>query len=76
MYHFNSCSVLMVCEKDMVVKGGKSYAEVKLIDFAHVVEAKGTIDHNFLGGVCSLIKFISEILTNPDGYSTRGCLQD
>ena len=35
------------------------------MDFAHVEEGNGVIDHNFLGGLCSLIKFISEVLTDP-----------
>ncbi|KAF2311606.1 hypothetical protein GH714_025211 [Hevea brasiliensis] len=51
-------------------------AEVKLIDFAHVLEGNGVIDHNFLDGVCSFIKFISEILTTPDECSNKICLQD
>ncbi|CAK7336880.1 unnamed protein product [Dovyalis caffra] len=76
MYHLNSCSVLMVYEKERVLKGGSSDAEVKLIDFPHVTEGKGIIDHNFLGGLCSLIKFISEILTSPDECTTKVCLQD
>lgn len=76
IYHFNSCSVLIVYEKESVLKGGPSGAQVKLIDFAHVVEGNGVIDHNFLGGVCSLIKFISEILTTPDECLTTNCLQD
>ncbi|KAL6559739.1 inositol polyphosphate multikinase [Orobanche gracilis] len=49
---------------------------VKLVDFAHVFEGKGVIDHNFLGGLCSLIKFISEILTTPDGCVTDGLSED
>ncbi|KAJ6410545.1 hypothetical protein OIU84_007317 [Salix udensis] len=76
MYHLNSCSVLMVYEKEKVLKGERSDAEVKLIDFAHVTEGKGIIDHNFLGGLCSVIKFISEILTSPDECTTKVCLQD
>lgn len=60
IFHFYSCSVLVVYEKEEV-KGGKG-AVVKLIDFAHVVDAKGAIDHNFLGGLCSLIKFVSDLL--------------
>ncbi|XP_056170776.1 inositol polyphosphate multikinase beta-like isoform X2 [Syzygium oleosum] len=35
--------------------------KVKLVDFAHVVDGRGVIDHNFLGGLCSLIKFIRDI---------------
>ncbi|KAL3575565.1 hypothetical protein D5086_023666 [Populus alba] len=71
IYHLNSCSVLMVYEKKKVLKGGSSDAEVKLIDFAHVTEGNGIIDHNFVGGLCSLIKFISEILTSPDECTTK-----
>ncbi|KAJ6869388.1 hypothetical protein NC651_034207 [Populus alba x Populus x berolinensis] len=76
MYHLNSCSVLLVYEKEKLLKGERSDAEVKLIDFAHVTEGKGIIDHNFLGGLCSLIKFISEILTSPDECTTKACLRD
>jgi hypothetical protein len=61
IFHFSSCSVLLVNDKESVSKGRSSSAEVKLVDFAHVVEGKGIIDHNFLGGLCSFIKFISEI---------------
>ncbi|KAM4113501.1 hypothetical protein ACJW30_04G000200 [Castanea mollissima] len=76
IFHFYSCSVLMVCEKESVVKEMSSGAEVKLVDFAHVVEGKGIIDHNFLGGLCSLIKFISEILTCSDVHTAKASLQD
>ena len=76
IFHFYSCSVLMVCEKESVVNEMSSGAEVKLVDFAHVVEGKGTIDHNFLGGLCSLIKFISEILTCSDVHTAKASLQD
>lgn len=61
IFHFYSCSVLMVYDKESVSEGRSSGAEVRLVDFAHVVEGKGIIDHNFLGGLCSFIKFISEI---------------
>ncbi|XVF11338.1 hypothetical protein REPUB_Repub08aG0018800 [Reevesia pubescens] len=64
IYHFHSCSLLMLFDKESVLKGRTPVAEVKLIDFAHVVEGKGVIDHNFLGGLCSLIKFVSEVLSN------------
>ncbi|KAK9267272.1 hypothetical protein L1049_009695 [Liquidambar formosana] len=76
IFHFCSCSVLLMYEKESVLKGGNSGAEVKLIDFAHVVDGRGVIDHNLLGGLCSLIKFISEILTNPDESTTKACLLD
>ncbi|CAN0916635.1 Inositol polyphosphate multikinase beta [Linum grandiflorum] len=72
IYHFNSCSVFMLYEKEMKTptEGGEnSGAMVKLIDFAHVTEGNGVIDHNFLGGLCSLIKFVSEILTGADENS-------
>ncbi|XP_062076780.1 inositol polyphosphate multikinase beta-like [Humulus lupulus] len=64
IFHFYSCSVLMVFEKEATLKGEGPGATIKLIDFAHVIEGEGVIDHNFLGGLCSLIKFISEILEN------------
>ncbi|KAI3703035.1 hypothetical protein L6452_28789 [Arctium lappa] len=63
IYHFYACSILFMYEKGLALKGASSNAEVKLIDFAHVTEGQGIIDHNFLGGLCSLIKFISDILT-------------
>ncbi|XP_010273383.1 PREDICTED: inositol polyphosphate multikinase beta-like [Nelumbo nucifera] len=75
VFHFYSCSVLMLYEKQAVLEG-RSDAEVKLVDFAHVFDGEGVIDHNFLGGLCSLIKFISEILTSPDQFSVKGGLQD
>lgn len=56
----------MMFEKELALEGKNPRAEIKLIDFAHVVEGQGVIDHNFLGGLCSLIKFISEVLTTPD----------
>ncbi|CAI9280575.1 unnamed protein product [Lactuca saligna] len=61
MYHFYACSLLFMFEKGLT-----SNPEVKLIDFAHVEEGKGVIDHNFLGGLCSLIKFISKILSDTN----------
>ncbi|KAM7480217.1 hypothetical protein LguiA_028430 [Lonicera macranthoides] len=73
IFHFYSCSVLLMYENELALKGLNSNPEVKLIDFAHVVEGKGVIDHNFLGALCSLIKFISEILTTPDDYPIEDC---
>ncbi|KAL5722992.1 hexokinase [Ranunculus cassubicifolius] len=64
IYQFNSCSVIMIYEND-AAKAGISSADVKLVDFAHVDDGHGVIDHNFLGGLCSLIKFISEIVYGP-----------
>ncbi|KAL6003581.1 inositol polyphosphate multikinase [Asimina triloba] len=61
IFHFYSSSVLMMYEKD-AVEAGRFNAKVKLVDFAHVFEGEGIIDHNFLGGLCSLIKFVSDIL--------------
>lgn len=76
IYHFNACSVLFTFEKGLVLNGAGSNAEVKLIDFAHVTEGKGVIDHNFLGGLCSLIKFISDILTETTGHAaTNGHIE-
>ncbi|KAL5546682.1 hypothetical protein UlMin_006369 [Ulmus minor] len=61
-FHFYSCSVLMVYEKESLLEGKSPCPAVKLVDFAHVVDGEGVIDHNFLGGLCSLIKFISDIV--------------
>ncbi|PIN17595.1 Inositol polyphosphate multikinase, component of the ARGR transcription regulatory complex [Handroanthus impetiginosus] len=76
IYHFYSCSVLLMFEKELASHGKSPRSEIKLIDFAHVYEGRGVIDHNFLGGLCSLIKFISEILTTPEDYATDGLLED
>ncbi|KAG5537339.1 hypothetical protein RHGRI_024701 [Rhododendron griersonianum] len=76
IFHFYTCSVLMMFEKEFALKGRSSGAEVKLVDFAHVVEGRGVIDHNFLGGLCSFIKFVSEILTGPVESPPKSCLQD
>ncbi|KAK4279114.1 hypothetical protein QN277_016868 [Acacia crassicarpa] len=65
IFHFYSCSVLIVFEKESVLNRKSSGAAVKLVDFAHVIEGAGVIDHNFLGGLCSLIKFISDIVASP-----------
>ncbi|KAK4354412.1 hypothetical protein RND71_026606 [Anisodus tanguticus] len=65
IYHLYSCSILVSFEKELALEGKDPGAQIKLIDFAHVYEGRGVIDHNFLGGLCSLIKFISEILTAP-----------
>ncbi|XP_049398310.1 inositol polyphosphate multikinase alpha-like [Solanum stenotomum] len=65
IFHLYSCSILVIFEKELALKGKNPGAHIKLIDFAHVYEGRGVIDHNFLGGLCSLIKFISDILTAP-----------
>ncbi|XP_012439084.1 inositol polyphosphate multikinase alpha isoform X2 [Gossypium raimondii] len=71
IYHFHSCSLLIFFDKESVSKGSASVPEIKLIDFAHVVEGKGVIDHNFLGGLCSLIKFVSEVLSDSKESSIK-----
>ncbi|KAM5571469.1 inositol polyphosphate multikinase beta-like [Rosa sericea] len=65
IYHFYSCSIMMVYDKESILKGENPNPQIKLVDFAHVVEGKGIIDHNFLGGLCSLIKFLKDVLNNP-----------
>ncbi|KAL8493074.1 hypothetical protein ACS0TY_024333 [Phlomoides rotata] len=75
-YHFYSCSILMMFEKELALNGKSPHAEIKLVDFAHVSKGKGIIDHNFLGWLCSLIKFISEILTTPEDSTTDYLLED
>ncbi|KAJ4756134.1 Inositol polyphosphate multikinase [Rhynchospora pubera] len=60
LFHFYSASLLIAYDK-----GGKA-PRLKLIDFAHVMEGEGIIDHNFLGGLCSLIKCVSEILADAE----------
>ncbi|KAI3671478.1 hypothetical protein L1987_87216 [Smallanthus sonchifolius] len=69
IYHFYACSLLFMFDNGLALKGGGSNAEVKLIDFAHVTDGNGVIDHNFLGGLCSLIKFISDILAETNDYT-------
>ncbi|KAK9948747.1 hypothetical protein M0R45_004311 [Rubus argutus] len=66
IFHFYSCSVMMVYDKESILKGENPNPQIKLVDFAHVMEGKGVIDHNFLGGLCSLIKFISDVVTDPN----------
>ncbi|XWS51531.1 hypothetical protein CRYUN_Cryun12cG0184000 [Craigia yunnanensis] len=73
IYHFHSCSLLFLFDEESILNGMTPVSEVKLIDFAHVVEGRGVIDHNFLGGLCSLIKFVSEILSNLKEPSIKGC---
>ncbi|CAN6862693.1 unnamed protein product [Brassica oleracea] len=71
LYHFNSCSILMVYENE---SGGddERRAQVKLVDFAHVLDGNGVIDHNFFGGLCSFIKFIQDILESSDNRCENG----
>lgn len=74
--HFYSCSILMVYDKEAVLHGKDSGAAIKLVDFAHVVQGNGVIDHNFLGGLCSLIKLITEILTGSIPQQRLASLTD
>ncbi|XP_078445776.1 inositol polyphosphate multikinase IPK2-like [Wolffia australiana] len=55
IFHFYSASVLLIRDD-----GGEEM--VKIVDFAHVVDGDGVIDHNFLGGLCSLIRFVAELV--------------
>jgi 1D-myo-inositol-tetrakisphosphate 5-kinase/inositol-polyphosphate multikinase len=64
LFHFYSASILLSYDANAVTAaGGGGGVRVKLVDFAHVVESEGVIDHNFLGGLCSLIKFITDIVS-------------
>ncbi|KAF3793955.1 Inositol polyphosphate multikinase beta [Nymphaea thermarum] len=66
-YHFYSTSVLLMYGRDEADGSRPVVASLKLVDFAHVVDGEGVIDHNFLGGLCSLIKFVEDILESADG---------
>ncbi|XP_021763400.1 inositol polyphosphate multikinase beta-like [Chenopodium quinoa] len=59
-FHFNSCSILLIYDGESEKNGGNPQSTIKLIDFAHVFDGNNVIDHNFLGGLSSLIKFISD----------------
>lgn len=59
-YHFYSCSILIFYDGETALDG-RADPKLKLVDFAHVVDGRGVIDHNFLGSLCSLIKFIGDI---------------
>ncbi|KAL6899135.1 hypothetical protein ACP4OV_005793 [Aristida adscensionis] len=61
LFHFYSASILLGYDAS-AAGAGRGGSRVKLVDFAHVTEGDGVIDHNFLGGLCSLIKFISDIV--------------
>ncbi|PKA56855.1 Inositol polyphosphate multikinase beta [Apostasia shenzhenica] len=64
LFHFYSTSVLAAYDNDDCDDGQfQGRPRLRLIDFAHVLDSDGVIDHNFLGGICSLIKFISEIFS-------------
>ncbi|KAJ1279335.1 hypothetical protein BS78_04G147800 [Paspalum vaginatum] len=63
LFHFYSASILLGYDANAVsASGAGGGVRVKLVDFAHVPEGDGVIDHNFLGGLCSLIRFISDIV--------------
>uniref|UniRef100_A0A0D3F5T3 Inositol polyphosphate multikinase n=1 Tax=Oryza barthii TaxID=65489 RepID=A0A0D3F5T3_9ORYZ len=66
LYHFYSASILFGYDANAAAAaapgGGSGGVRVKLVDFAHVDDGDGVIDHNFLGGLCSLIKFIGDIV--------------
>jgi inositol-polyphosphate multikinase len=73
LFHFYSASILLGYEANVVASaraGGG--VMVKLVDFAHVADSDGVIDHNFLGGLCSLIKFISDIVDETPEKSPLG----
>eukprot|EP00252_Welwitschia_mirabilis_P021387 TRINITY_DN5483_c0_g1_i1.p1 TRINITY_DN5483_c0_g1~~TRINITY_DN5483_c0_g1_i1.p1 ORF type:complete len:327 (+),score=59.21 TRINITY_DN5483_c0_g1_i1:143-1123(+) len=80
VFHFNSASLLLCYEGEDDFSGSngnsenedsvKHQASVKLIDFAHVIDGNNIIDHNFLGGLCSLIKVIKQIV---DADKTSSC---
>ncbi|KAK9698163.1 hypothetical protein RND81_08G086100 [Saponaria officinalis] len=74
-YHFYSCSILIVYDKKSLLKDEASGPAIKLVDFAHVVDGGGVIDHNFLGGLCSFINFISEIVAHPNECTAKASLQ-
>ncbi|XP_059073078.1 inositol polyphosphate multikinase alpha-like isoform X1 [Cryptomeria japonica] len=62
-FHFSSASILLIYEgdsKSTIQNSPRSGVSVKLVDFAHVINGQNIIDHNFLGGLCSLIKVISQ----------------
>ncbi|CAN6469978.1 unnamed protein product [Victoria cruziana] len=70
-YHFYSSSLLLMYGWDETEGARSVTASVKLVDFAHVVDGEGVIDHNFLGGLCSFIKFVEDVLENVDGSVAR-----
>ena len=53
LFHFYSASILLSYDAAAVTAGGGGGGvTVKLVDFAHVAEGDGVIDHNFLGELC------------------------
>jgi 1D-myo-inositol-tetrakisphosphate 5-kinase/inositol-polyphosphate multikinase len=74
LFHFYSASILLSYDANAVTAAGcgGGGVRVKLVDFAHVVESEGVIDHNFLGGLCSLIKFIDDIVAEASDMAPSG----
>uniref|UniRef100_A0A0D9VGI1 Inositol polyphosphate multikinase n=1 Tax=Leersia perrieri TaxID=77586 RepID=A0A0D9VGI1_9ORYZ len=76
LFHFYSASILFGYDAIAAAAGGGggggAGVRVKLVDFAHVDEGEGVIDHNFLGGLCSLIKFIDGIVVEASEKSASG----
>jgi len=70
LYHFYSASLLLIYEGDPTSSNESFHSSgftkrgisVKLIDYAHVLDGENIIDHNFLGGLCSLINVIAQIV--------------
>jgi len=70
LYHFYSASLLLIYEGDPTSNNESFHSSgftkrgisVKLIDYAHVLDGENIIDHNFLGGLCSLINVIAQIV--------------
>ncbi|KAL5218179.1 hypothetical protein ABZP36_018863 [Zizania latifolia] len=71
LFHFYSASILLGYDANAVSAPGGG-VRVKLVDFAHVDEGEGVIDHNFLGGLCSLIKFIADIVAEASEMASSG----
>ncbi|KAF0891966.1 hypothetical protein E2562_011343 [Oryza meyeriana var. granulata] len=74
LFHFYSASILLGYDANAASApgGGGGGVRVKLVDFAHVDEGEGVIDHNFLGGLCSLIKFIGDIVAEASEKASSG----
>ncbi|KAK9100959.1 hypothetical protein Scep_024389 [Stephania cephalantha] len=67
--------ILAQLEKE-VATAGRSAAQIKLVDFAHVLKGEGVIDHNFLGMLFSLIKFVRNIRNNPRECTAKNGLPE
>ncbi|XP_040376790.1 inositol polyphosphate multikinase IPK2 [Oryza brachyantha] len=72
LFHFYSASILLGYDANAASSGGGGGVRVKLVDFAHVDEGEGVIDHNFLGGLCSFIKFIDGIVAEATDKASSG----